>query len=129
MGSNERIKNIQVDDSFTLEYFDENGDRVGRASISAGTKQLVATSLLWALNAASDKSIPVVIDTPLARIDKNHQDSLLLNYYPNVAGQIIILPTDSEIDKAKLKLIRPYIYRQYLLDNPDGKSTTIQLNK
>ena len=28
MGSNERIKNIQVDDSFTLEYFDENGDRV-----------------------------------------------------------------------------------------------------
>ena len=104
-------------------------ESVGRASISAGTKQLVATSLLWALNAASDKSIPVVIDTPLARIDKNHQDSLLLNYYPNVAGQIIILPTDSEIDKAKLKLIRPYIYRQYLLDSPDGKSTTIQLNK
>ena len=26
MGSNERIKNIQVDDSFTLEYFDENGE-------------------------------------------------------------------------------------------------------
>lgn len=129
MGSNDRIKHIQVDDSFTLEYFDEDGERVGRASISAGTKQLVATSLLWALNAASDKSIPVVIDTPLARIDKEHQDSLLKNYYPNVARQVIILPTDSEIDASKLKLIKPFVYKQYLLDNPDGKSTKISTAK
>ena len=129
MGSNDRIKHIHVDENFTLEYFDEHGERVGRASISAGTKQLVATSLLWALNAASDKAIPVVIDTPLARIDKEHQNSLLENYYPNVARQVIILPTNSEIDTNKLKLISPYVYKQYSLDNPDGKTTKISLSK
>lgn len=127
MGSNTRIQHISVDDEFTLEYKGDSNESVGRASISAGTKQLVATSLLWALNAASDKAIPVVIDTPLARIDKDHQNRLLSNYYPNVAKQVIILPTDSEIDDEKLALITPHVYKKFALDNPDGKTTSLAL--
>lgn len=127
MGSNTRIQHISVDDEFTLEYRGESNESVGRASISAGTKQLVATSLLWALNVASDKAIPVVIDTPLARIDKEHQNRLLTNYYPNVARQVIILPTDSEIDDEKLALITPHVYKKFALDNPDGKTTSLAL--
>lgn len=82
---------------------------------------------LWALNVASDKAIPVVIDTPLARIDKEHQNRLLTNYYPNVARQVIILPTDSEIDDEKLALITPHVYKKFALDNPDGKTTSLAL--
>lgn len=60
---------------------------------------MVATALLWALKTVSNKNIPVVIDTPLGRLDADNQKSLLVNYYPCVGEQVILLPTDSELDE------------------------------
>jgi len=54
-------------------------------------KQLMATALLWALSEVSGKQVPVVVDTPLARIDSGHQEAILTHYYPNAADQVIIL--------------------------------------
>jgi len=45
-------------------------------------KQLITTSLLWALKEVSGKRLPVIIDAPLARIDSEHQQNLLKHYYP-----------------------------------------------
>jgi len=90
-------------------------------------KQLAATALLWALKDACGKQLPVIIDTPLGRIDKQHQDNLLNRYYPKAARQVILLPTDSELDERKRQLLAPYIYREYQLHNDDGNKTRIEL--
>jgi DNA sulfur modification protein DndD len=84
---------------------------------------LIATSLLWALKAVSAKTVPLVIDTPLGRIDRDHQDNLLKYYYPHVGEQVIILPTDSELDERKYSLLKPYICQEFQLRNQDGEST------
>ncbi len=124
MTSHHLIARIHVDDSFGLHYLDAEGQPVAMGGISAGMKQLVATALLWALKDVSDKQLPMVIDTPLARIDMKHQLQLIDQYYPQVAKQVILLPTDSEIDAAKHARIKPYVYREYCLVNPDGRSTS-----
>ncbi len=96
------------------------------SSISAGMKQLAATALLWALKDTCGKQLPVIIDTPLGRIDKRHQENLLTRYYPRAAKQVILLPTDSELDERKRDILAPYIYCEYELKNPDGESTKVR---
>lgn len=126
MTSHRQIDRIQIDADFDLHYFDKAGNPVGKSNISPGMKQLSATALLWALKDVSEKTVPVVIDTPLARIDRKHQENLLSIYYPSAADQVIILPTDSELDKEKYELLLPMIYREYRLRNDDGESTVFE---
>ena len=126
MTAHRLIDRIKIDADFDLYYFDKTGDPVGKANLSAGMKQLSATALLWALKEVSGKSVPVVIDTPLARFDRKHQENLLSMYYPNAADQVIVLPTDSELDKDKYKILLPWIYREYRLRNDDGESTVFE---
>ena len=55
-------------------------------------------SLLWALAICSKRKLPVIIDTPLSRLDSNHRTTLVQTYFPNASEQTIILSTDTEID-------------------------------
>ncbi len=126
MTSNRLIQSIRVDEDFGLHYLDMDGKSVGMGNLSAGMKQLAATALLWALKECSGRPLPIIVDTPLARIDRGNQENLLRNYYPNVGQQVIVLPTDSELDEAKYSILKPYIYAEYLLLNPEGDHTEIR---
>ena len=68
---------------------------------------IAATALLWAMkDAAVDIAMPVIIDTPLGRIDRQNQERLLLHYYTQISEQVIILPTNSEIDRSSVPYSR-----------------------
>ena len=123
MTAHRMIDHIHVLETFGLRYEDKSGSVIGMGSLSTGMKQLMATALLWALKEVSQKAIPLVIDTPLARIDREHQERLVRYYYPNAGEQVIVLPTDSELDREKYSMLLPHIYREYRLENPDGEST------
>lgn len=126
MTSHSQIKRIQVNEDFSLHYFDTDDTPVGMGNLSAGMKQLVAQTLLWGLKDVSGKEAPVVMDTPLARIDRQHQENLITRYYPKAGPQVIVLPTDSELDRDKYALLKPHVYREYRLDNPSGDSTQVK---
>ena len=124
MTSHHLIHKIKVDENFSLSYENVQGELVGMANISSGMKQLVAQALLWALKDVSDKEAPVIIDTPLARIDRQHRINLLEQYYPSLGRQVILLPTDSEIIAEDYHRLKQYIYREYRLENSqDGAHT------
>lgn len=127
LDSNRLIAKTKIDELFQLHYLDAAGNPVAMSSISAGMKQLSATALLWALKDACGKQLPVIFDSPLGRIDKQHQDNLLTRYYPHAARQVILLPTDSELDERKHRVLEPHIYREFHLHNPDGENTEIEL--
>lgn len=125
MTSHDLIAHIRVDELFGVHYLDAEGAPIGMANISAGMKQLAATALLWALKEVSGKQVPLIVDTPLARIDLGNQKNLLTKYYPAASQQVIILPTDSEIDTVKHGLISAHIYREYQLENPAGQDSKV----
>lgn len=126
MTSHGLIRHIRVNDDFSLHYLDANEQPVGMGNISAGMKQLVAQALLWGLKDVSGREAPVVVDTPLARIDRQHQENLLTRYYPKAGPQVIVLPTDSELDREKYALIKPHVYREYHLVNLEGDHTRVE---
>ena len=129
LDSSELVHSAHIDDDFLLSYRDRTGDSIPMGSLSAGMKQLAATALLWGLKDASGSNLPVIIDTPLGRIDRLHQENLLTQYYPHAAEQAILLPTDSELDDRKYALLAPHIYREIHLHNPSGGETRLELIK
>lgn len=126
MSSHRLIRKIRIDEDFSLHYEDAQGGDIGMGNISAGMKQLVAQALLWGLKDVAHKDAPVIIDTPLARIDREHQQNLITRYFPHAGRQVIILPTDSELDREKYELIRPHVYREYRLVNELGEATHVE---
>jgi DNA sulfur modification protein DndD len=119
------VAEIRIDDSYTLNFFDAGQRQVGRASLSSGLKQLAATALLWSMMEAAGYAMPVIIDTPLGRIDRENQDNMLSLYYPRLSQQVIVLPTNAEIDGRKLAMIEDRIADQYTIENRTGDSATI----
>lgn len=91
-----------------------------RRQLSAGEQQLFAVSTLWALREISGRPLPVVIDTPLSRLDTKHRHSMVEEFFPQVAHQVIIFATDAEIDDQTFRYLQPAISRAYFLtDQPD----------
>lgn len=125
MSGHELVHHIHVDEAFIVHLQDAEGRPVGRSSISHGMRQLVVTALLWALKDVSGRGLPVIVDTPLARIDRGNQENLLRHYYPNAADQVIVLATDSELDERKFEILRPHLSKFMILHNADGESTTV----
>ncbi len=94
--------------------------------LSAGERQLLATSILWGLAKASGRPLPTIIDTPLGRLDSSHRRHLLERYFPVASHQVILLSTDKEIDEASLEHLDRYVGRKYELQfDEKSRSTTI----
>lgn len=125
MSGHSLVHEIEVDEDFYLTFMDINRESLGHSTISHGMRQLAVTALLWALKDVSGRLLPIIVDTPLARIDRENQENLLRHYYPNAAEQVIVLATDSEIDERKYEIVRPQINRVFTLSNPNGQSTII----
>ena len=96
-------------------YRDNNNNLVELSVLSAGEKQLMVIATLWALAECSGKKLPIIIDTPLARLDSIHRISLIEKYFPNASDQTIILSTDSEINKEYYEKIKPYVSNEFTL--------------
>lgn len=126
MSSHGLIDRIEVDADFALTYLDSAGNPVGMANISSGMKQLAAQTLLWALSEAAARKVPIIVDTPLARIDRLNQENLLINFYPKAGEQVIVLPTDSELDQEKYQILLPHICAEFQLANPSGERTVVR---
>ena len=111
------INSIQIDkETYMIEAVNKEKKVIGLEDLSAGERQLLAISILWSLSEVSKISVPVVIDTPLGRLDSKHREQLITKYFPQAGSQTIILSTDEEIIGKYYKSLKPYIGNEYLCD-------------
>ena len=122
------IQEIVMDaETLDLQYLDEKGDTVSKESLSAGEKQLMVIAILWALALCSKKKLPVIIDTPLSRLDSQHRASIISTYFPNASDQTIILSTDTEIDHNYYDMMKESVGDEFtLIYSEETKSTSIE---
>lgn len=122
------IDQILMDENtLDLSYINHDGEKIEKASLSAGEKQLMVISLLWALAICSKRKLPVIIDTPLSRLDSNHREALISSYFPHASEQTIILSTDSEITPEYYNMMKENIGDEFTLVYDDStKSTSIR---
>ncbi|MEZ8394582.1 DNA sulfur modification protein DndD [Vibrio cyclitrophicus] len=113
--------------TFDVELVDEHGIKINRKAMSAGEKQIYAISILEALGRTSGRKLPIIIDTPLGRLDSHHRDKLVENYFPTASHQVVILSTDTEIDRNYTSLIQDDLARTYeICFDGTTKSSTLK---
>ncbi|MDT3665925.1 DNA sulfur modification protein DndD [Cronobacter dublinensis] len=86
-------------ETFDVELINEQGSVINRKLLSAGEKQIYAIAILEALAKTSGRDLPVIIDTPLGRLDSKHRDKLINHYFPEASHQVVLLSTDTEVDE------------------------------
>lgn len=111
--------------TYSIKLYNDKLQEISIQERSAGEMQMIASSLIWALTKASDLSLPMVIDTPLGRLDSYHRNHLINYYYKELSEQVIILSTDTEISQDYVDLMKNTSHRQYLLDYDQNRKYTI----
>jgi len=121
------VQKVLVDpETFHIRLFRAADEEITPSELSAGERQLFAISMLWALGRTSGRELPMIIDTPLSRLDRQHRTSLMANYVPRTSAQVVMLCTDSELTPDLASIIEPHVKRRYQIGVTDeGLTTTI----
>jgi DNA sulfur modification protein DndD len=114
--------------TFDLELKNKNGEVITPDRLSAGERQLLAISVLWGLARASGRPLPMIVDTPLGRLDSSHRKRLVSHYFPHASHQVILLSTDEEISGRYYQSLMPFVGRSYqLVHDEELGGTTVKL--
>ncbi|WP_037350226.1 hypothetical protein [Saprospira grandis] len=119
--------NILPQFGLEVKLFDKSGKEISQASdMSKGEQQLYISALLKAILSESVHSLPMLIDTPLGRLDQEHRNNILEHYYPSISDQVIIFSTDTEIRTTDFEKIKENVAKTYRLQHTDGKTEILE---
>lgn len=102
-------------ETLRISLHDVDGREILKDRLSSGEKQMLAIAILWGLAKATGRTLPVIIDTPMGRLDSSHRMNFVTKYLPNASHQVIVLSTDTEIVGPYLESLNGSIGRTYLL--------------
>lgn len=122
-----RVDLSEKDDEIQFKMYHQSGNEIYLSQLNAGSKQMVMQVLLKVLYELGDYDPPVMIDTVMGVLDKAARDTILHNYFPDLAKQTILLSTDTEIDEEHdFGELKKYIAKAYTLHRDlDKQCTTI----
>ena len=110
------VSQILIDpDTLDVTMLDLDGRELLKNQLSAGEQQMFAISIVWALALSSGYKAPVIIDTPMARLDSAHRTNFVTKYLPAASSQVMVLSTDEEIYGRYLDLVRDKVVDYYTL--------------
>lgn len=110
------VSRIVIDpETLDVTMLDIEGRLLLKSQLSAGEQQMFAISIVWALALTSGYNAPVIIDTPIARLDSSNRVNYVTKYLPTASSQVIVLSTDEEIYGKYLDLIRENVAKYFLL--------------
>lgn len=119
------ISRVSIDPTtYHITLLGRDGTPLSTERLSAGERQLLAVATIWGLARAAGRPLPVVIDTPLGRLDSIHRQHLVERYFPAASHQVLLLSTDEEIDELLHAKLQPYIGHEYLLRYDDKSDAT-----
>lgn len=119
------IASIEIDpQEFRIRLEGPNATSLLPQQLSAGERQLLAIALLWGLARAAARPLPVIIDTPLGRLDSFHRLRLIENYFPCASHQVVLLSTDEEVTAEYWRILSQYVGRCYTLAHDDLRSSS-----
>ncbi|MEM4318050.1 MAG: AAA family ATPase [Candidatus Nitrosocaldaceae archaeon] len=124
------FSSIEIDENYEIRVLDNDGNnRLG--VLSAGEREVLTLSFIAALRDVIDIRLPIVMDTPLARISGEPRKNIarLLPTYLNDT-QLILLLTDQEYTIEVRGLLKDYVGKELVLEfDSHNQQTTIKERK
>ena len=120
------ITNVKVDSNFNITAY--SGKKIKLLNqLSSGEKQLFIGAMIVSIFKLSNRNLPMIFDTPTARLDKIHMKSFYENIIMHLNHQIIVMPTSTEMNDDVITKIKDRIKTCYTL-NYQNNSTIIDEN-
>jgi DNA sulfur modification protein DndD len=120
------LRSVEINPkTFTVTLLNRDGDTISKSELSSGEKQIYAIAMLWGLAQTSGRPLPIIIDTPLGRLDSDHRQNLIETYFPHASHQVILLSTDTEVDGALYEGLRSHVSHAYHLVFDRRESCTV----
>jgi DNA sulfur modification protein DndD len=120
------VTGLTIDpNTFNLALKGSDGEMLTAERLSAGERQLLAIAILWGLARASGRPLPMVIDTPLGRLDSEHRARLVSRYFPAASHQVMLLSTDKELTGSDYERLLPAVGRSYHLRFDESQGRTV----
>jgi DNA sulfur modification protein DndD len=121
------VKRIEIASDCTVKLLGDKDRDLRTMDASAGEEQIFALALIAAISKVSGTRVPIVMDTPLARLDTDHRINVLQYFAANAGEQVIFLSQPDEVHGSYLKVIRDRVGKAYHiefeeLDNGVGKA-------
>lgn len=124
-----QVARIVIDGDGTTHILSKTNNEIS-FDRSAGENQIFATALIAGLAEVSKVKAPLVVDTPLGRLDSKHRANILNFWISNTNRQVILLSQDEEIDADFYKRIKKNVSATFLLEHEDvgdglGRTTVV----
>ena len=125
VGKDSLAREIRIHpDTLDVTILDPDGNELSRRQLSAGEQQMFSVAVIWALALNSGYRAPVVIDTPMARLDSAHRANFVRRYLPKASSQVLLLSTDEEVCGRYLDLVRDHVAASHTLRYSDASRCT-----
>lgn len=108
------VERIAIDEDCNVELLNTDGMDLRGYDLSAGEKQIFTQALISAVSSVSGRGFPMVVDTPLGRLDIEHRKGVL-NHLVQREHQVILLSTDTEVVGEYFREIAPHVQKKYLV--------------
>jgi len=113
-----QVDKIVIENDGTTHILGKTGKEIS-FDRSAGENQIFATALIAGLAEVSGVKAPLVVDTPLGRLDSKHRERIFEFWIGNANRQVILLSQDKEIDPDFYERIHKHVCATYLLEHMD----------
>lgn len=114
------VSAVRVDpETYEVTIVGAHGKELPMERLSAGERQLLAIAVLSALIRERKGQFPVVVDTPLARLDRTHREALVRRFFAKVSHQVLVLSTDEEVEGTTYEAMSRYTSKAYQIEFSD----------
>jgi DNA sulfur modification protein DndD len=120
------IERVEVAaDTYVVRIVSRGGEILPMERLSAGERQLLAIAVLSALIRERKGLFPVVVDTPLARLDRTHRQALIQRFFAKISHQVLVLSTDEEVEGTVLDAMRRHTSTSYVIQFADEEHRSV----
>jgi DNA sulfur modification protein DndD len=123
MAHKQVVDRIVIQSDCNVQLLTKNNRDVRTFDASAGENQIFSFALISAIAQAAETRFPIIIDTPLARLDREHRLNVLRHFTDRAGDQIILLSQNKEVVGEELDAIRTRVAQTYLVETqtlPNG---------
>lgn len=119
------ITRVSVDPrTYRVSLYDGD-EQIPREALSSGELQLYVMAMVWGLAKTSGRPLPFIVDTPLARLDVEHRENMIQNFYPEASHQTIMFSTNTEVVDSYYDMIKPYLSRAMIIRHDSGNNRSV----
>lgn len=121
----EHYDGLRITENYELRVLVDGVERrIEEQMPSSGQRQIIAYAFIAGLSRYTPRDAPVIIDTPIGRLDPIHKQNLI-EYYHEFSDQVMILYQPNELTEADLENLQGRVSNHYVIKiRDDNKSAS-----